>query len=98
MAILLMESIIKRPLMTEKSSLLSERSNCYGFVVEKKANKNQIREAVEKLYEVKVLSVRTSIMPGSVKRMGRFTSKTAKYKKAYVQLGKGHRIDFFKSA
>ena len=83
--------------MTEKSSLLSERGNCYGLVVEKKANKHQIKEAVEKLYEVKVLSVRTSIMPGRVKRMGRHTSKTSKYKKAYVQLGKGHRIDFFKS-
>ncbi len=89
--------IIKKPLVTEKSSVLGEKTNRYGFVVETRANKNQIKEAVETLYDVKVLNVRTSIMPGKLKRAGRFVSKTSKYKKAYVQLEEGQSIEFFKS-
>ena len=89
--------IIKKPLITEKSSVLSEKTNRYGFIVELKANKNQIKEAIEKLYDVKVLNVKTSIVPGKLKRAGRFVSKTSKRKKAYVQLGEGQSIEFFKT-
>ncbi len=84
--------------MTEKSSLLIERNNRYGFEVERKANKHHIKAALEKLYEVKVLNVKTVLVPGRTKRMGRFSTKTSGYKKAYIQLAKGDRIDFFKSS
>jgi len=91
-----LEDIIKRPLITEKSSLIGENTNRYGFYVELKANKNQIKTAVESLYNVKVLNVKTSILPGKVKRAGKNLAKSAKRKKAFVQLAEGQKIEFFK--
>lgn len=91
-----LQEIIKKPLITEKSSVLAEKDNRYGFQVDLKANKNQIKEAVEKLYDVKVLNVKTNITPGKVKRVGRSVKKTSKIKKAFVQLGEGQKIEFFK--
>lgn len=91
-----LEEIIEKPLITEKSSVASENFNRYGFVVNLKANKNQIKEAVEKLYNVKVLNVKTNIAPGKVKRVGKGLTKTSKTKKAYVQLSDGQKIEFFK--
>jgi large subunit ribosomal protein L23 len=90
------EEIIKKPLITEKASFMTEKFNRYGFVVEVKANKNQIRMAVEKLYNVKVLDVKTSITPGKIKKRGNKVVKTGKIKKAYVHLEEGQRIEFFK--
>jgi large subunit ribosomal protein L23 len=61
-----------------------------------KANKNHIKNAVEKFFDVKVLSVRTSVLPGKTKRAGKGFKKTGKSKKAYVQLQDGQKIEFFK--
>jgi len=91
-----LEEVLKKPLITEKTSIIGEGSNKYGFVVDLKANKNQIKKAIETLYDVKVLNVRTSILPGKLKKAGRFVKKTQKTKKAYVQLAEGQKIEFFK--
>ncbi|MCP4912614.1 MAG: 50S ribosomal protein L23 [Oligoflexia bacterium] len=91
-----LEEIIKKPLITEKTSELGDLANRFGFIVDLKANKYQIKNAVEKLYDVKVLNVKTAIMPGKMKRVGRSVSKTSKTKKAFVQLAEGQKIEFFK--
>ncbi len=91
-----LEEVILKPLITEKSSVANEAFNRFGFLVNLKASKNQIREAVETLYNVKVLNVKTNIAPGKVKRAGKGVKKTSKIKKAYVQLGEGQKIEFFK--
>jgi large subunit ribosomal protein L23 len=88
--------VIQKALITEKASLATEEFNRYGFQVSTWANKNQIKEAVEKLYDVKVLNVKTSILPGKVKRFGKGMKKTSKRKKAYVQLAEVQKIEFFK--
>ena len=90
--------VIKKALITEKASGLGETNNMYGFVVALRSNKNQIREAVERLYGVNVVKVRTAIMPSRLKRMGRFVGRIPKYKKAYVELKEGQKIEFFKNA
>lgn len=91
-----LENVLIKPLITEKISLITENNNSYGFKVGFKANKNQIREAVEKLYDVKVVAVKTIIMPGKVKRRGKTTSKTSKWKKALIQIENGQKIELFK--
>lgn len=91
-----LEEVLKKPLITEKTSIIGESSNKYGFIVDLKANKNQIKSAIETLYDVKVVSVRTSILPGKLKRAGRFVKKTSKTKKAYIELAEGQKIEFFK--
>lgn len=91
-----LENIIVKPLITEKAATATDKYNRYGFVVELKANKNQIKEAVERLYDVKVLSIKTNITPGKLKRAGKSIKKTSKIKKAYVELGEGQKIEFFK--
>lgn len=91
-----LEEVLKKPLITEKTSIIGEATNRYGFIVDLKANKNQIKNAVETLYDVKVLNVKTSILPGKLKRAGRFVKKSTKTKKAYVQLAEGQKIEFFK--
>ena len=85
------EQIIEKPLITEKASLISEKQNRYGFKVALKANKNQIKQAVESLYDVKVLNVKTSVLPGKVKRVGKGTKKTSSFKKAFVQVEEGQK-------
>lgn len=86
--------IIKRPLVTEKSSDLRE-SNWYVFAVDKASNKSEIRDAVEKIFNVKVGKVRTLITTGKqVKRMGRIAGRRSSIKKAYVQVKEGV-IEFF---
>lgn len=91
-----LESIIIKPLITEKVSLITETNNSYGFKVDVKSNKNQIKQAIEKLYDVKVLRVNTQVMPGKVKRRGRAIAKTPKWKKALVQIENGQKIELFK--
>ncbi len=91
-----LEQVLVRPLITEKSAVGSENFNRYGFVVNTKANKFQIKEAVQKFYDVKVLSVKTNITSGKVKRVGMTAKKAPKVKKAYVQLEQGQKIEFFK--
>jgi len=91
-----LEEILVKPLITEKVSEISDKFNRYAFVVNLKANKNQVRDAIEKLYDVKVLNVKTSILPGKLKKVGRTVKKTSKTKKAIIQLKDGQKIEFFK--
>lgn len=90
--------IIKRPLITEKSTRQKEVGNQIAFVVDPRANKVQIRQAVEKLFKVKVRAVRTMNLTGKRKRMGRFFGWQSDWKKAIVTLKEGERIEFFEGA
>lgn len=93
------EQIIKRPLvLTEKGNALREAENQYLFEVARTANKVQIRSAVEQLFDVKVDKVRTLIVRGRLRRMGRGHAKTQNWKKAIVSLREGESIDFFEGA
>jgi large subunit ribosomal protein L23 len=87
-------SVLVRPLITEKGTLLSEQ-NKYAFQVAMGANKLQIKEAVEKAFDVHVLKVNTMIMPSKTKRVGRSVGRTSEWKKAVVTLAEGERIEFF---
>ena len=91
--------ILVKPLVTEKMTEQSERFNRYGFVVDKKATKPQIKKAVERLYNVTVESVNTMVYGGKMKsrytKSGIITGKTSSYKKAIVTLAEGDNIDFY---
>ena len=91
-----MEDILVKPLITEKASKGTEKFNRFAFIVNLKANKNQIKQAIEHLYDVKVLNVKTCIAPGKIKKAGKSVKKTTKSKKAFIQLEEGQRIEFFK--
>lgn len=86
------EKIIKRALITEKADRLRE-NNVYQFEVLKKANKQQIKQAVEKLFGVNVLNVRTSINQGKARRLGRSEGYRADFKKATVTIKSGQKIE-----
>ena len=88
-------SVLKRPLITEKSNLMKEELNQISFEVDRRANKIEIKEAVKKLFNVNVVKVRTFTMIGKRKRMGRTEGRTSNWKKAIVTLKEGERIDFF---
>lgn len=87
--------LVKINKMTERSSRLRELNNEYVFEVEKEANKHMIKSAVEELFKVKVVSVRTMVMPGKIRRMGRNEGKTSTWKKAIVKLKEGEVISMF---
>ncbi len=90
------EDVIKRPLiMTEKGSNLRDEQNQYLFEVDIRANKVEIKKAVEELFKVNVESVNTLIVRGRPKRIGRRYLKTRNWKKAMVTLGPDDSIDFF---
>ena len=86
--------IIKKPLMSEKS-YAQIKDKVYTFVVDKNANKVEIRKAVEEIFKVKVTDVNTVRVKGKTKRMGRYEGKTSDYKKAIVQLAEGDHIEIF---
>jgi large subunit ribosomal protein L23 len=90
------EEVLIKPLLTEKSSIVTESTNRYVFKVQKKASKYQIREAIEKMFNVKVVNVRTSVTAGKVKRAGKALKKTASWKKAYVKVADGQKLELFK--
>jgi large subunit ribosomal protein L23 len=105
------EQVIKRPLLTEKGTTLKETGGRPGepgegegvssqilFEVARDANKIDIRHAVEKLWNVNVLKVRTSVVRGKEKRIGRFTGRRSNWKKALVTLAPGQTIEFFEGA
>jgi large subunit ribosomal protein L23 len=93
------ENVIKRPLlMTEKGNVLREKQNTFLFEVDRRANKIQIKQAVETLFKVKVTEVRTLIVRGHMRRMGRSHAKTPNWKKAIVSLKDGDSIEFFEGA
>lgn len=95
-----MVGILKRPILTEKMTALQEKRQ-YAFEVEPDANKIEIGKAVEKKFNVKVLSVRTMIVKGKPKsqltRSGRFVGRTRTWKKAIVTLKEGNKIDFLEN-
>ena len=88
-------NVLVKPLITEKVTEATEKFNRFAFVVNLKANKSQIKNAIESFYNVKVLDIKTNIAPGKVKRAGKAIKKTSKTKKAYVRLGEGQEIKFF---
>ncbi len=85
--------IIRRPVVTEKSTLLKEASNQVVFEVSRKASKPAIKLAVEKAFNVKVENVNTLVVRGKVKAMGRHVGKRPNWKKAIVTLKEGHSIE-----
>jgi len=87
--------IVIRPLVTEKSTLLREQSNKYAFRVVPRASKRQIKAAIEELFDVNVLDVRTMRMQGKKKRLGRNLGRRPSWKKAIVTLAEGDTVDFF---
>ncbi len=90
--------IIKRPLLTEKTVLLKEEANQFAFEVDRAANRIEIRNAVEKIFKVKVASVKTIQVKGKTKQKGRIIGKRKDWKKAIVRLLPGERIEFFEGA
>ena len=88
-------SVVIRPLVTEKGTFQSQAMNAYSFEVAAEANKTQIKEAIEKLYDVRVLDVRTANRKGKLRRTGRTGGKTRRWKKAVVVLHEDHHIDLF---
>ncbi len=91
-----LEHVLIRPLMTEKMTKLTETQNIYGFRVSLLATKGQIKEAIERLYDVRVEKVWTSISAGKIKRSGKKTKKGQSVKKAIVHVREGQKIEFFK--
>ena len=91
--------VLRRPLITEKSTALKETQRTLGFEVHRDATKPEIKKAVETLFGVKVQEVRVANVHGKVKRQGRFVGKRPDWKKAYVVLKKGEKmIEFFEQA
>jgi len=94
-----MHQILIRPLITEKMSNLTADQNKYGFLVIPGANKIEIAKAIQDKFNVHVIDIRTVNHPGKTKTQfrkgGRFTGKTARYKKAIVTLREGETIDLF---
>ncbi len=88
-------SVIKKPHVTEKTSLSSDSTNTVSLVVDRDANKIEIKQAVETLFKVQVSDVRTVNVAGKMKRFGKTTAKRSNWKKAYVTLQEGQSIDFF---
>ncbi len=93
------KNILVKPIVTEKSEMLSSDLNQYVFLVERKANKIEIKKAVEEMYGVAVESVNTLIMPGKTKtrytKTGMQRGRKPTFKKAVVTLNEGEEIDFF---
>jgi large subunit ribosomal protein L23 len=88
-------NIIIRPLITEQGMHFANTKGAYSFEVNKKANKAQIKKAVEKIYGVKVLKIRTANRRGKYRRKGRTFGQTPSWKKAVVFLGPDYHIDLF---
>lgn len=87
--------IIRRPLVTEKSTMLREDTNVIAFEVDPSANKIQVKSAVEELFKVKVAEVRLFNVRGKMKRMGRWVGKRRDWRKAYVRLKEGEKAPDF---
>lgn len=90
-----LHQIIRKPLITEKSSLQKEAGQVVVFEVTREANKIEIKQAIEKAFDVKVKNVNTVLVAGKAKRRGLVVGKRSNRKKAYVTLEEGSSIDFF---
>jgi large subunit ribosomal protein L23 len=90
---------LKKPILTEKASALTEKSNRFTFKVEPKANKLQIKSAIEKMYGVNILAINTMVVNGKLKsrntKGGLVSGRSPKYKKAIVTLKDGETIDYY---
>lgn len=89
------QDVIQAPLISEKGSLLAETTNQVLFKVKPGANKIEVKKAVETLFKVKVEKVRLARYLGKVRRVGKSMGRRSMWKKAYVTLKEGDRIDFF---
>ena len=89
--IIKLTDVIRRPIITEKTTVLREEGRTLVFQVAKDANKIDIRRAVERLFGSKVASVRTSVAHGKMRRQGKFVGRRADWKKAYVRLREGEK-------
>jgi large subunit ribosomal protein L23 len=89
--------LIKHYLTTEKNTILKERSNVYVFEVARRANKKQVKGAIEQIFNVEVRDVNMSVAPHKPKRLGRFSGRRPGYKKAYVTLKAGQQIEVFEN-
>lgn len=90
--------IIRRPVVTEKTNIQKETSNQLTFEVDRRANRIEIKRAVEDIFKVKVAGVRTMQVKGKTKQRGRIVGKRRDWKKAIITLMPGERIDFFEGA
>ncbi len=89
------QDVIRRPLVTEKSTRQRESANTIAFAVDRRANKIQVKKAVEALFEVKVSEVRIARVEGKLRRQGRFVGRKPSWKKAYVRLVEGEKAPEF---
>jgi large subunit ribosomal protein L23 len=91
--------IIQKPILTEKASMLTEKLNRYAFKVDPRANKIQIKNAVEEMFGVTVLAVNTAVVAGKAKsrytKAGFVSGRTNRYKKAIITIKDGETIDFY---
>ena len=88
----LIYQVIKRPVITEKGLTLKESERTLCFEVDENASKRQIQEAVEQLFKVKVQHVRTMVVPGKMRRRGKYSGYRSDWKKAYVTLREGEKM------
>ncbi len=93
------KNILIRPIISEKAEMLSDSLNQYSFIVNQKANKVEVKKAIDEMYNVNVASVNTMIMPAKAKnrntRSGLIKGRVSSYKKAVVTLAEGEEIDFY---
>lgn len=92
-----LHGLLRRPIVTEKTTLQKEDANQVVFKVQRDANKIEIRRAVEKLLGVEVTAVNTAVYRGKIKRMGRHFGKRSNWKKAVVTLAPGQEVEFFEA-
>lgn len=93
-----MHAVLVQPLLTEKLTALREKTNTVGFIVHPSANRVQIKQAVEALLKVKVDKVNVMNVRGKTKRLGRFSGRRSDWKKAFVTLKEGEKLEMYESA
>lgn len=93
-----MHAVLVQPLLTEKLTGLREKTNTVGFIVHPNANRVQIKQAVETLLKVKVEKVNVMNVRGKTKRLGRFSGRRSDWKKAFVTLKEGEKLEMYESA
>jgi large subunit ribosomal protein L23 len=93
-----LHNVLIQPLLTEKITAMRESSNTVGFLVHPDANRLQIKQAVETLLKVKVERVNVLNMQGKIKRLGKFSGKRSDWKKAFVKLKQGEKLEIYESA
>lgn len=90
-----LHNVIRKPLVTEKSNIGREEQNLVTLAVDPRANKHDVKRAVERFFGVTVLDVHTQRMPHKSRRVGRYQGRKPEWKKAIVKLAEGQKIEFF---